>query len=63
MRPSLHLVDCELYIFGVDRKKIFRRFKDDIFKSSHENWALGTQIIRSIENPRRLWRTKFNDGN
>ena len=59
MRPSLYRVDGELYIFGVDSKKIFRRFKDDIYKSSHEIWALGTQIIRSIENPRRLWRTKF----
>ena len=50
MRPSLHHVDGELYIFGVESKKIFRRFKDDIYKSSHEIWALGTQIIRSIDN-------------
>ena len=28
MRPSLHDVDGELYIFGVDRKKIYRRFQN-----------------------------------
>ena len=60
MKTTLNHVDGELYIFGVDSKKIFRRFKDDNYKSSHEIWALGTQIIRSIENPRRLWRTKFS---
>ena len=60
MRPSLYRVDGELYIFGVDSKKIFRRFNGGIYKSYHDIWALGTQLIRSIENPRRLWRTKLN---
>ena len=41
MRSSLHRVDDELHIFGVNSKKIFRRFKKDIYVRSHEIWDLG----------------------
>jgi hypothetical protein len=59
MRSSKHRVDDELHIFGVDLKKIFKRFNDEFHARSHEIWDQVIHIIRSIENPRRLWRTKL----
>jgi hypothetical protein len=43
MRSFLHSDDNVLYISGVISKKIFRRFKEDIYVSSDEIWHLGTR--------------------